>query len=126
MRGRIGAQAPQGVTPWKVPVCKTVAAQGTGVDELMNTILGYRDWLEQAGIWQTRRVRQARARLREMVASRIEEVVWAPPAHVTLLDRLAAEVVEGATPAFDAAGRFLDEVWTGHPQARSVCRGERT
>lgn len=126
MRGRVGAQAPTGVTPWKVPVCKTVAAQGTGVEALMNTILGYRAWLERAGIWQMRPVRQARARLREMVAARIEEVVWAPQAHVALLDRLAAEVVQGTTPAFEAAGRFLDEVWTGHPQARSVCRGERT
>ena len=126
MRGRYGALTPTGATPWEVPVLKTTATEDAGVSELVEACLRYRAWLEATGIWSQRRVRQARARLREMIASRIEEAVWARPAHAALLDRLAGEVVEGAVPAFDAASAFLDQVWNGSARAHSVCTGERT
>lgn len=126
MRGRYGARVPEGCRPWEVPVCKTTATDGEGVEALMDACMAYRAWLEETGIWSARRHRQARARLREMIAARIEEAVWAPPAHADLLDRLATEVVDEVRPAFEAASAFLEEVWASGALAASLCKGERT
>lgn len=107
MHGRAGACAPADVTPWEVPVIMTNALDGTGTDELLDAIQRYRIWLEQAGIWEQRRLRQARARLREMIAARIEQAVWGPKERADLLDALSREMADGKTQAFDAVERFL-------------------
>jgi LAO/AO transport system kinase len=112
MRGRIGAQAPAGIDPWEVPVVLTQALDGRGVCELLDALLRYRGWLEQAGIWASRRLRQARARLREMVLARVEEAIWQPPSHVELIDALARarRIADNEESAFDAVVTFLERI----------------
>lgn len=110
LHGRVGSQAPEGVQPWRVPVLKTNALDSLGTAELMEAIEGYRVWLEQAGIWASRRERQARARLKEMILTRIEQAVWGRPEHVVLLDSLAADLAQGRKQAFDAVETFMARV----------------
>jgi LAO/AO transport system kinase len=39
---------------WRIPVIKTVAAQGQGIDELAAAVAGHRDVLRASGEWQIR------------------------------------------------------------------------
>jgi LAO/AO transport system kinase len=110
MHGRAGAQAPLDAPPWEVPVMMTSAVEGKGVPDLLDAALRYRAWLEEAGVWAGRRLRQARARLREMVSARIEQAVWQPPDHQALLESLARQMVDDRTTAFDAVEAFLTRV----------------
>ena len=41
-------------TVWRIPVIKTVAAQGQGIDELAAAVAGHRDVLRASGEWQIR------------------------------------------------------------------------
>lgn len=108
MRGRVGAGA-EG-DPWEVPLLRTVAVDGTGVEPVVDAILRYRAWLETSGVWTQRRLRQARAKLREMITGCVERALWDAPRRRDLLDELAGALASGAVEPARAVERFLAEV----------------
>jgi LAO/AO transport system kinase len=96
--------------PWAVPVLQTSATEGKGVEELLDSLLAYRKWLDDSGAWNERRLRQARAKLREMVTARVERALWDPPEHTKLLDSLAERLIKGKMEPREAVERFLTKV----------------
>ncbi len=93
---------------WQVPVIKTVAAQGEGVEELLDAIDRHRAHIEATGTLQQRRARNLRnevlalaaARLRRRLESRIGE----DPEVARLLERVTSRETDPAT----AAGQLLE------------------
>lgn len=104
MRGRQGGEG------WEVPLIRTAAIDGTGTDQLMDAILRYRAWLESSGLWEQRRLRQARATLREMIVSRVERALWEPDSHKALLESLSEGVAAGRMEPGRAVESFMDRV----------------
>nr|WP_277998971.1 methylmalonyl Co-A mutase-associated GTPase MeaB [Moorella sulfitireducens] len=68
---------------WQPPVIKTIAWQGTGVEEVLKAILAHRRFLEQAGLLAGLR----QARMKEEVMRRVERMI---------LDRLNNGIQTGA------------------------------
>jgi len=104
MRGRVAGEG------WEVPLIRTVALTGEGVPELMDAVLKYRTWLETSGVWDQRRLRQARAKLREMIVGRVERALWDPPSHRALLDSLSQGLAAGQLEPVRAVEQFMDRM----------------
>ncbi len=52
---------------WVPPIVKTVASEGTGIAELVQTITNYHEYLQQSGMARERRAQNWRQRLTEML-----------------------------------------------------------
>jgi LAO/AO transport system kinase len=98
---------------WKVPILRTEAARGEGVDELATKIEEHRAFIEAEGTLAERRARNlssevlgiATARLRR----RLEAEVEADPATAELLERVVARELDPATAASELLERHLDD-----------------
>ena len=89
---------------WRVPVVRTVATDGTGVDDLVRAVDAHRGWLGEEGL-RDRRVRRAAAEIEglalEVVRSRVGRLRGD-----ARLESLADEVVAGRTDPYAAADRL--------------------
>jgi LAO/AO transport system kinase len=103
------SQDPDG---WKVPVLRTEAARGEGVDELAAKIDEHRAFIEQAGTLAERRARNLRSEVLGIATSRmrrrLEQTVSADPATADLLDRVVRRELDPATAASELLEKHVD------------------
>jgi LAO/AO transport system kinase len=93
---------------WRVPIVKTEAAKGQGIDELVDKISEHRAYIEAEGTLETRRGRNlmnevlalAGARMRR----RLEEQTREDPEVKEMLDEVVARKLDPAS----AAARLLE------------------
>jgi LAO/AO transport system kinase len=91
---------------WRPPVIKTVAAQGVGVDEVMESIDKHFAWMESTGVLRQRRVRRAGDEI-EAIAIQALRQRMGDLRHGNGVDELAAQVVDGATDPYAAADQVV-------------------
>jgi LAO/AO transport system kinase len=88
---------------WRVPIVKTEAARGQGVDELIERLEAHRAWLEEEGTLQERRRRNLRNEIIAICAHRmrrrIEEALESDEEFARLLDEVVARRTDPATAA---------------------------
>jgi LAO/AO transport system kinase len=93
---------------WKVPIVKTVASKGEGIDDVLEAIDRHRQHVEDTGTLQERRARNLRSEVLGLAAARmrreLEERVGEDPAVQKLLDQVVSRETDPAT----AAGRLLE------------------
>ncbi len=104
----LGAGAAPG--GWRVPVVRTVATDGSGVDELLAAVEAHRTWLGADGV-RGRRVRRA-AREIEGLALEALRVRFGGLRGDSRLESLADDVVAGRTDPYAAADRLLSGLTT--------------
>jgi len=93
---------------WMPPIVETVAATGTGVDELWGAIARHRAHLIDSGGLERRRAERTAAELRKVVAAGFDRRL----AELTASPRYAAalgDVVAGRCDPYEAADRLLGE-----------------
>ncbi len=94
---------------WRPPVVATVASDGTGVEELWETILRHREHMETTGKLEVRRKFRLGEELREIVARRLyqraREICTGPR-----WDQLQSEVLERHIDPWTAADEMLASV----------------
>ena len=94
---------------WRPPILKTIATNGTGVPELVNTIWRFRSQTEpnQAA----RRRRRSEFRLREVVAQRfmdhLERAVLKPGELDAMVERVAARAIDPYAAADELMSRII-------------------
>ena len=86
---------------WEVPVVKTVASTGVGVDDLLTTVDDHRAWLTASGQLQVRRERRAREEITALAVAAVRAQLLAGRSEQ--LASLAHDVVVGATDPHSAA-----------------------
>ncbi|HET7659304.1 MAG TPA: methylmalonyl Co-A mutase-associated GTPase MeaB [Oryzihumus sp.] len=91
---------------WRPPVVKTVAAQGEGVDEVMESIDKHFAWMESTGVLRERRVRRAGDEI-EAIALQALRQRMGDLRHGNGVDELAALVVDGSTDPYAAADQVV-------------------
>ncbi|GAA1230683.1 methylmalonyl Co-A mutase-associated GTPase MeaB [Oryzihumus leptocrescens] len=91
---------------WRPPVVKTVAAQGEGVDEVMESIDKHFAWMESTGVLRERRVRRAGDEI-EAIALQALRQRMGDLRHGNGVDELAAQVVDGSTDPYAAADQVV-------------------
>ena len=92
---------------WRPPVLKTVALDGTGVEELLDTVAAHRAYLEKSGLWAVKEQERARSDLMRMLERTLVE---------RLVERVGANRLEGwvervaarEVDVYAAVGALLD------------------
>jgi LAO/AO transport system kinase len=95
---------------WRVPIVKTEAAKGAGVDEVIERLEAHRVWLTEEGGLAERRRRNLRNEVLAICAhrmrTRLEEALERDDEFARLLDEVEARQVDPAT----AAATLLERV----------------
>jgi LAO/AO transport system kinase len=104
------SQDPEG---WQVPILRTEAARGEGVEELAEAIDSHRDHIEAAGTLQQRRARNLRNEVLGIATSRmrrrLEATAASDPDIAQLLDRVVKRELDPASAASELLERQADE-----------------
>jgi LAO/AO transport system kinase len=95
---------------WEVPVLSTVAATGTGIDELLAEIGRHRAALETDGALERRRHARRARELRDLVLGELRREVDAALTDGGPLGELVAEVEAGRLDPYTALGEVLDRL----------------
>ncbi|GIK76881.1 MAG: LAO/AO transport system kinase [Actinomycetes bacterium] len=97
---------------WKVPIVKTVAADGTGVSDLLDAIEAHRVHVEATGTLEQRRARNLRNEVLGLAAARmrrrLERRIAEDPAVAALLDDVVARRIDPASAAAELLARGGD------------------
>jgi LAO/AO transport system kinase len=97
---------------WRVPVLRTEAARGEGVDELAAKIAEHREHIEAAGTLAERRARNLRSEVLGIATARmrrrLEQVVADDPATADLMDRVVRRELDPASAAVELLERHAD------------------
>ena len=94
---------------WKIPVLKTVAQTGEGVDKLTEAVAEHRRYLVSSGELERRRQGRARARIRDVVEREVARIVWGSDDTRALMDQGLERVAEGRETPYTVARRILEE-----------------
>jgi LAO/AO transport system kinase len=97
---------------WKVPILRTEAARGEGVEELAVKIAEHREFIEAAGTLAERRARNLRSEVLGIATARLrrrlEKTVGEDPATAELLDRVVRRELDPASAAAELLERQID------------------
>jgi LAO/AO transport system kinase len=97
---------------WKVPILRTEAARGEGVDELARKIDEHRDFIEDQGTLAERRARNLRSEVIGIATSRMRRRLeaWAAedPETAALMERVVRRELDPATAASELLERHSD------------------
>jgi len=74
--------------PWRPPVIRTVASQGTGIPEVINAVRGHREFLIESGTLRSRRRRRAAHDLAMAIRANIDRSVGTDELAAGLLDAI--------------------------------------
>ena len=91
---------------WRPPVVKTIAAQGQGIDEVMEALDKHVAWMQETGTLRERRVRRAGDEI-EAIALQQLRAKMGDLRHGSGVDELAGRVVDGATDPYAAADQVV-------------------
>jgi LAO/AO transport system kinase len=105
VRGTPGG-SPGGSRPWRVPVIKTVAERGDGVDQLTEAIAAHREHLESSGELERRRHRRAAREVEELALADLRAELG-ELGRGEALEELAAQVAAGKLGPYAAADQLL-------------------
>jgi acetyl-CoA C-acetyltransferase len=110
---RHAAALGEGTEPsgWRVPVVRTVATEGTGVDDLLVAVEAHREALGADGL-RARRVRRAAREVEGLALATLRARAGGLRGD-SRLDALADDVVAGRTDPYAAADRLVDELTRG-------------
>jgi len=104
------SQDPEG---WKVPILRTEASRGEGVEELAEQIGAHREFIEERGTLAERRARNLRSEVLGIATSRmrrkLEATAAQDPRTAELLERVVRRELDPAT----AAGELLERQGDG-------------
>jgi LAO/AO transport system kinase len=106
---------------WTPPVLRTVAAHGEGITELVEAVDRHFHYLERSGALRSRRRARLRARVVEVVESRVRQRLWTDEATNRWVDDRLPELESGATNPFAVANELLSRsaiLLTGNEGAR--------
>jgi LAO/AO transport system kinase len=106
---------------WTPPVLRTVAVHGEGISELVEAVDRHFHYLERSGALRTRRRARLRARIVEVVESRVRLRLWTDEETNRWVDERLPDLESGATNPFAVANELLSRsavLLTGNEGAR--------
>lgn len=114
-------QLPDGQPPaWEVPVLKTSAGRGEGIDVLLDTILGHHRHLQESAELERRRDRRARQRIGDIIESRLHRRAARVLAADPRLPQWAADVAAGRATAYGVAAKAIPDILKRVAASRSA------
>jgi LAO/AO transport system kinase len=93
---------------WRVPIVKTEAARGVGVDELVQALHGHREHILAAGQLQERRARNLRSEVLAIATARMRRLLEEDLHEDAEFQRLLEQVVARQLDPASAAAALLE------------------
>jgi LAO/AO transport system kinase len=108
VRRKLGKQTePEQPAVWGIPVLKTTAETGEGVDGLADALEQHRSWLNESGEMSRRRRQRLAERVREEVARSVQRSVWQERGGAEALERALPDLEAGRVSPYDVAALIL-------------------
>ncbi|HVE79745.1 MAG TPA: methylmalonyl Co-A mutase-associated GTPase MeaB [Gemmatimonadaceae bacterium] len=101
------AAAADDATAWTPPVLRTVAAEGEGLDDLVDALERHFRYLSASGALERRRLSRLRERVVEVVEHRVRQRLWSDEATRAWLDGQLPALAAGLTTPFAVADELL-------------------
>jgi LAO/AO transport system kinase len=92
---------------WAIPVLKTVAQKGEGIEELVRTLDAHRVYLEASGELQRRRQRRIEERVRAVVERTLQRMAWVHGRGEEVLRESLPAVEAGEESPYAVADRIV-------------------
>jgi LAO/AO transport system kinase len=99
---------------WSVPVLKTVAQTGEGVQELLGAIDDHRSWLGESGELTGRRRARALTRVRDVVERELRRAAWTSEPVKQRLDAGIDRIQSGEDTPYSVAHEILADLLGRH------------
>ena len=96
---------------WNIPVLKTSAGRGEGIDDLLEHFLAHQEYLTVSGALEERRQARARRRIRDVVEGRLRRRAGEFLERHPDLPRWVADVAAGRATAYGVAGEVLPAIF---------------
>jgi len=109
--------APPIPSHWNVPVLKTSAGRGEGIDEFLEHFRAHQHYLRSSGAIRRRRRLRARRRIRDVVEGRLRRRAGEFLAHHPDLSRWVAEVAAGRATAYGVAEEVIPAILRREPES---------
>jgi LAO/AO transport system kinase len=100
---------------WAIPVLKTVAQKGEGIEELARTLDRHRGYLEDSGELSRRRQRRLAERVRAVVERRLQRLAWRMGPGEEILAGSLAALEAGELSPYAVADRIVRELGVRPP-----------
>jgi LAO/AO transport system kinase len=94
---------------WRPPVKLVAAALNQGIDELYAALHEHRDYMMNSGLFEKRRITNARNELLELVKHSVMQKLLDPNTHKERLDELAVAVANRKNDPYSASEFILSE-----------------
>ena len=92
---------------WAIPVLQTVAANGQGVDALVEALDRHHAWLEASGELGRRRRRRLAERVREVVDRGLRQRAWTEAGGAAILEESLPALEAGTITPYEVAERIV-------------------
>lgn len=96
---------------WNIPVLKTSAGRGEGIDDLLERFLAHQEHLTVSGALEERRRARARSRIRDVVEGRLRQRAGEFLERHPDLPRWVAEVSAGRATAYGVAEKVMPAIF---------------
>ena len=95
---------------WVPPIVKTVATEGNGITDVVETIEKYREYLKQGNLGRNRRIENWRKRLTEMLRDRLFQRVVRDYLGNGEAERIATEIAEHKRDPYSLVEEIVGEL----------------
>jgi LAO/AO transport system kinase len=95
-------------TSWRVPIVKTEAARGEGIDELVETIEKHREHIAEEGTLEERRARNLMNEVMELAAVRLRRKLEESLREDESVQEMLQQVVQRKLDPASAAAKLLE------------------
>lgn len=92
---------------WAIPVLRTVAQDGEGVEELADTLVRHFAWLEASGELGHRRAERVAERVREAVERRLKQIAWVEGEGEAILEEALPALRDGTETPYEVSARIV-------------------
>jgi len=92
---------------WQIPVLKTIAERGEGVDGLREVLVRHHAWLDTTGELARRRHQRRVGRVRDEVARRLADLTWRERGGEAILEESLDALDSGRESPYEVAARIV-------------------
>lgn len=102
---------------WEIPVLKTSAGRGEGIEEFLDGLLAHNRHLTESGALEARRERRAGSRLRDVIVGRLRGRAEAFLASHPNLPARIADIAGGRATAYGVADELIPAILKKEPRS---------
>ncbi len=95
---------------WRPPLTMTVAVNNEGIDDLIDSIKEHRDFMQESGLFETRRINNTKNEIVELIKHRVLEHIFDNAYNEQKINNLSKEVVKRITDPYTVCEDIMHNI----------------